>query len=180
MAYVYLRGEFTVQKRIFDAALAEARAKGYVGQNVMGTDFAVEIYTHRGAGAYICGEESGLLESLEGKRGYPRNRPPFPAIQGAFASPTVVNNIETMNNVPHGSSRAAPTGIESIGPEKSPGPKIFCLSGHSTNPGIYELPMGIPLKDVIYEVGGGISTASSSSPSSQAAHRHRSLPPTKR
>jgi NADH-quinone oxidoreductase subunit F len=155
VAYVYMRGEFTVQKRIFDAALAEARAKGYVGQNVMGTDFAVEIYTHRGAGAYICGEESGLLESLEGKRGYPRNRPPFPAIQGAFASPTVVNNIETMHNVPHIIARGADW-YRSIGPEKSPGPKIFCLSGHLNKPGIYELTLGIPLKDVIYEVGGGI------------------------
>jgi NADH-quinone oxidoreductase subunit F len=155
VAYVYLRGEFTVQKRILDAALAEARAKGYVGPNVMGTGFAAEIYTHRGAGAYICGEESGLLESLEGKRGYPRNRPPFPAIQGAFASPTVINNIETMHNVPHIIARGADW-YRAIGPEKSPGTKIFCLSGHLNKPGIYELTLGIPLKELIYEVGGGI------------------------
>ena len=155
VAYVYLRGEFGVQKRILDAALAQARARGYIGPDSMGSGFAVEIYTHRGAGAYICGEESALLESLEGKRGYPRNRPPFPAIQGAFGCPTVVNNIETMHNIPHIIGRGADW-YRSIGPEKSPGPKIFCLSGHVNQPGIYELPMGFPLKDLIYDVGGGI------------------------
>ena len=153
--YVYLRGEFTLQKRALDQALAEARAKGYVGQNVMGSGFAVEIYTHRGAGAYICGEETGLLESLEGRRAYPRNRPPFPAIQGAFGCPTVVNNVETLSNVPPIILRGADW-YRSIGPEKSPGPKLFCLSGHINKPGLYELPMGFPLKDLIYDVGGGI------------------------
>lgn len=153
--YVYLRGEFTLQKRALDQALAEARAKGYVGQNVMGSGFAVEIYTHRGAGAYICGEETGLLESLEGRRAYPRNRPPFPAIQGAFGCPTVVNNVETLSNVPPIIMRGADW-YRSIGPEKSPGPKLFCLSGHINKPGLYELPMGFPLKDLIYDVGGGI------------------------
>src|SRR5208337_4825073 len=112
-------------------------------------------FTHRGAGAYICGEETGLLESLEGKRAYPRNRPPFPAIQGAFGCPTVVNNIETLSNVPHIINRGADW-YKSIGPEKSPGPKLFCLSGHINKPGLYELPMGFPLKDLIYDVGGGI------------------------
>ena len=113
------------------------------------------MFTHRGAGAYICGEETGLLESLEGKRAYPRNRPPFPAIQGAFQSPTVVNNVETLSNVPHIINRGADW-YKSIGPEKSPGPKLFCLSGHINKPGLYELPMGFPLKDLIYDVGGGI------------------------
>jgi NADH-quinone oxidoreductase subunit F len=153
--YVYLRGEFSVQKRILDQALAEARAKGYIGPNVMGSGFAAEIYTHRGAGAYICGEETGLLESLEGKRAYPRNRPPFPAIYGAFGCPTVVNNVETLSNVPPIIARGADW-YRSIGPEKSPGPKLFCLSGHINKPGLYELPMGFPLKDLIYDVGGGI------------------------
>ncbi|HEY6420078.1 MAG TPA: NADH-quinone oxidoreductase subunit NuoF [Candidatus Binataceae bacterium] len=153
--YIYFRGEFTEQKRRFEQALAEARAKNYLGANIMGSGFDVEIYTHRGAGAYICGEETGLLESLEGKRGYPRNRPPFPAIQGAFGCPTVVNNVETLANVPHIINRGA-AWYRSIGPEKSPGPKLFCLSGHVNKPGLYELPMGFPLKDLIYEVGGGI------------------------
>jgi NADH-quinone oxidoreductase subunit F len=153
--YIYLRGEFTLQMQILDAALAQARAKGYVGADVMGSGFGVEIYTHRGAGAYICGEETGLLESLEGKRGYPRNRPPFPAIAGAFGCPTVVNNVETLSNVPWIIKRGAKW-FTSIGPEKSPGPKLFCLSGHVNKPGLYELPMGFPLKDLIYEVGGGI------------------------
>jgi len=155
-AYIYFRGEFTVQKRIVETAIAEARAKGYIGKNIMGSGFDLEIYTHRGAGAYICGEETGLLESLEGKRGYPRNRPPFPAIQGAFGSPTVVNNVETLSNVPWIIKKGSDW-YKSIGPEKSPGPKLFCLSGHVNKPGLYELPMGFPLKDLIYDVGGGIS-----------------------
>ncbi len=155
VGYVYLRGEFAVQKRRLDEALSEARARGYVGKNIMGSGFDAEIHTHRGAGAYICGEESALLESLEGKRGYPRNRPPFPAIQGAFGCPTVVNNVETLANVPHIIRRGAGW-YKTIGPEKSPGPKFFCLSGHVNRPGLYELPMGFPLKDLIYEVGGGI------------------------
>jgi NADH-quinone oxidoreductase subunit F len=155
VCYVYLRGEFALQKRIFDDAVAAARAKGYVGADVMGSGFGVEIYTHRGAGAYICGEETGLLESLEGKRAYPRNRPPFPAIAGAFGCPTVVNNVETLSNVPWIVNRGA-NWYKSIGPEKSPGPKLFCLSGHVNKPGLYELPMGFPLKDLIYDVGGGI------------------------
>jgi NADH-quinone oxidoreductase subunit F len=153
--FVYLRGEFKRQKESLDAALAEARAKGIVGKNILNSGFDVEIWTHRGAGAYICGEETGLLESLEGKRAYPRNRPPFPAIQGAFGCPTVVNNVETMANLPHIINRGADW-YKSIGPDKSPGPKLFCLSGHVNQPGLYELPMGFPLKDLIYGVGGGI------------------------
>jgi NADH-quinone oxidoreductase subunit F len=154
-AYMYFRGEFAMQRRTIEAALAEARAKGYLGKNIMGSGFDAEIYPHSGAGAYICGEETGLLESLEGKRGYPRNRPPFPAIQGAFGCPTVVNNVETLHNVPWIIRRGADW-YRSIGPETSPGTKLFCLSGHVNKPGLYELPMGTPLKDVIYELGGGI------------------------
>jgi NADH-quinone oxidoreductase subunit F len=153
--FVYMRGEFFNQKQIFETALAEARARGYVGPDVMGSGFGAEIYVHRGAGAYICGEETGLLESLEGKRAYPRNRPPFPAIQGAFGCPTVVNNIETLSNIPHIIARGADW-YRSIGPEKSPGNKLFCLSGHVNKPGLYELPMGFALRDLIYEIGGGI------------------------
>jgi NADH-quinone oxidoreductase subunit F len=153
--YVYLRGEFALQKVRLEEAIAEARKKGYIGKNILNSGFDVEIWTHRGAGAYICGEETGLLESLEGKRAYPRNRPPFPAIQGAFGSPTVVNNVETLSNIPHIITRGADW-YKSIGPEKSPGPKLFCLSGHVNQPGLYELPMGFPLKDLIYGVGGGI------------------------
>ncbi len=155
VCYVYMRGEFFSQMRIFERALAEARERGYVGADVMGSGFGVEIYLHRGAGAYICGEETGLLESLEGKRAYPRNRPPFPAIQGAFGCPTVVNNVETLSNVPHIIGRGA-AWYKSIGPASSPGNKLFCLSGHINKPGLYELPMGFPLRDLIYEVGGGI------------------------
>ncbi|HXW83019.1 MAG TPA: NADH-quinone oxidoreductase subunit NuoF [Candidatus Binataceae bacterium] len=155
VAYMYFRGEFAVQKRTVDGALAEARAKGYVGKNVMGSGFDVEIYTHRGAGAYICGEETGLLESVEGRRAYPRNRPPFPAIQGLFTSPTIINNVETLSNVPWIIKKGGDW-FRSIGPETSPGPKLFCLSGHINKPGLYELPMGFPLKDLIYDVGGGI------------------------
>jgi NADH-quinone oxidoreductase subunit F len=154
-AYIYLRGEFSVQKRSIDAALAEARAAGYVGKDVMGSGYGVDIWTHKGAGAYICGEESALLESLEGKRGYPRNRPPFPAIVGAFGCPTVVNNIETLSNVPHIINRGA-AWYKAIGPEKSPGTKLVCVSGQVNKPGLYELPMGTPMKEIIYDIGGGI------------------------
>jgi NADH-quinone oxidoreductase subunit F len=153
--FVYMRGEFFTQKQIFETALGEARARGYLGPDVMGSGFGVEITVHRGAGAYICGEETGLLESLEGKRAYPRNRPPFPAVQGAFGCPTVVNNIETLSNVPHIIARGAEW-YKTMGPVTSPGNKLFCLSGHVNKPGLYELAMGFPLKDLIYGVGGGI------------------------
>ena len=133
IAYIYFRGEFTLQKRVVEAAMAEARAKGYLGKNIMDSGFDVEIYTHRGAGAYICGEESGLLESLEGKRAYPRNRPPFPAISGAFASPTVVNNVETLSNVPWIIKKGADW-YKSIGPEKSPARNSSASRATSTSP----------------------------------------------
>jgi len=144
------------QKRIFDAAVAEAYAKNYLGKNILGSGFDLDIFTHRGAGAYICGEETGLLESLEGKRAYPRNRPPFPAIQGAFQSPTVVNNVETLSNVPQQSINRGADWYKSIRPRKKSGPKLFCLSGHVNKPGLYELPDGLSAEDLIYDVGGGI------------------------
>jgi len=154
-AYIYQRGEFELGVRRVDEAIAEARARGFIGKNILGTGFDLEVYTHRGAGAYICGEETGLLESLEGKRAYPRVKPPFPATHGLFGCPTIVNNVETLACVPHIVLRGADW-FRGIGPEKSPGPKLFCVSGHVVRPGTYELPMGTPLREIIYEHAGGI------------------------
>jgi NADH-quinone oxidoreductase subunit F len=155
LAFIYLRGEFALGYERLTRAIEDARAHGALGTNIFGSGFDLDIVVHRGAGAYICGEETALLESLEGERGMPRIRPPFPAIEGLYAKPTVVNNVETLSNVPHIINRGADW-YKSIGPEKSPGPKLFCLSGHINKPGLYELPMGFPLKDLIYDVGGGI------------------------
>ena len=156
-AYIYIRGEMFLGVQRLEEALAEARAKGYVGKNAFGSGFDIDIWVHRGAGAYICGEETGLIESLEGKRAYPRVKPPFPAIHGAFGSPTIVNNVETLACVPPIIGRGAEW-FRSIGPEKCPGPKLFCISGHVKKPGVYEAPMGTNLKKIIYdeEFGGGI------------------------
>jgi NADH-quinone oxidoreductase subunit F len=155
LAYIYIRGEMHVgYQRLWDA-VNEARAAGLLGPSVMGTGFALEVVVHRGAGAYICGEETGLLESLEGKRAYPRIKPPFPATHGLFGCPTVVNNVETLACVPHIVLRGADW-FRGIGPEKSPGPKLFCVSGHVVKPGVYELPMGTPLREIVYEHAGGI------------------------
>ncbi len=141
-------------ERLWDA-VREAHAKGFLGKNILGTGFDLDVVIHRGAGAYICGEETGLLESLEGKRGYPRIKPPFPATHGLFGCPTIVNNVETLACVPHIVLRGAEW-FRAIGPEKSPGPKLYCVSGHVVRPGIYELPMGTPLREIIYEHAGGI------------------------
>ena len=156
-AYIYIRGEMALGVRRLEEALAEARGKGFVGRNVFGSGFDVDIWVHRGAGAYICGEETGLIESLEGKRAYPRVKPPFPAVYGAFGSPTIVNNVETLACVAPILARGADW-FRTIGPEKCPGPKLFCLSGHVKRPGVYEAPMGTNLKTLIYdpEFGGGI------------------------
>src|SRR2546423_11445 len=123
--------------------------------DLRGTGFDLDVWVHRGAGAYICGEETGLIESLEGKRAYPRIKPPFPATHGVFGCPTIVNNVETLACVPHIVLRGADW-FRSIGPEKSPGPKLFCVSGHVVRPGTYELPMGTPLREIIYTHAGGI------------------------
>jgi NADH-quinone oxidoreductase subunit F len=156
-AYIYIRGEMALGAERLEEALAEARAKGHVGKNLYGTGYDVDVWVHRGAGAYICGEETGLIESLEGKRAYPRIKPPFPAIHGAFGCPTIVNNVETLACVPPIVSRGVDW-FKSLGPEKCPGPKLFCLSGHVKRPGVYEAPMGTNLKKLIYdpEFGGGI------------------------
>ena len=154
-AYIYGRGEFKRPFVDLEEAIDDAYEKGVLGQNILNSDFSFDIYTHLGAGAYICGEETALLESLEGKLGQPRNRPPFPAQVGLYAKPTVVNNVETLANVPpivlHGSQW-----YRQYGTEKSPGTKIFCLSGHIVRPGNYELPLGASLRYLIEECGGGL------------------------
>ena len=154
-AYIYIRGEFAFGARRLEEALAEVYRRGYLGRNILGCGFDLDVYVHRGAGAYICGEETGLIESLEGKRAYPRIKPPFPATYGLFGCPTIVQNVETLACVPLIVDRG-PQWFRSIGPESGPGPKIYCVSGHVERPGLYELPMGVPLREVIYEHAGGV------------------------
>ena len=155
-AYIYIRGEFVLGSRILDKAVAEARAAGYLGKNVLGSGATIQIHVHRGAGAYICGEETALLESLEGKRGLPRVKPPFPATSGLYGKPTVINNVETLANLPHIVNRG-PEWFASIGsPPKSAGTRIFCVSGHVKRPGNYEIPMGTTLRELIFEQAGGM------------------------
>ena len=155
-AYVYLRGEFWQVAKILDAKIAEMEAAGLLGEHLFGTDTSLRIYTHLGAGAYICGEETALLESMEGKLGQPRLRPPFPPSYGLYGKPTIVNNVETLTNVPmilaHGSDW-----YRSFGTEKSAGTKVFSLSGNVNRPGNYELPLGTTFRELIYEHGGGLS-----------------------
>ncbi len=154
-AYVYLRFEYIHGFRILEQAIAEARAAGHLGKNIYGSGFNLEIYGHRGAGAYICGEETGLIESLEGKRGWPRIKPPFPAIEGAFRKPTVVNNVETLACVPYIIERGADW-FKSIGTPKSYGPKLYCLSGHVNKQVCVELPLGVTARELIDVHGGGV------------------------
>ncbi len=154
-AYIYGRGEFKGPFVGLQKAIDEAYAMGFLGRNILGGTFSLDMYTHLGAGAYICGEETALLESLEGKLGQPRNRPPFPAQIGLYGKPTVVNNVETLANVPPIVLNGA-NWYRQFGTEKSPGTKIFCLSGHVVRPGNYELPLGTPLRYLIEECGGGV------------------------
>jgi len=156
-AYIYMRGEFAAAARTLEAAIARAYAEGLLGKDILGKGYDLDIYVHRGAGAYICGEETALMESLEGKIGQPRLKPPFPAVAGLYAKPTIINNVETLANVP----RIVEKGVawyRSFGTEKSPGTKCFSLSGHVNKPGNYELPFGTPLRELIYspEYGGGM------------------------
>lgn len=156
VAYIYIRGEFVYGYQVLKRALDEACRAGYLGKNILRSGMDLDIYLHAGAGAYICGEETALLESIEGKRGLPRTRPPFPAIQGLYQKPTVINNIETMCNLPHIVNRGAEW-FSSIGARpKSPGTRIFSVSGHVKRPGNYEVPMGISIREMIYEHAGGI------------------------
>ncbi|MCU0486071.1 MAG: NADH-quinone oxidoreductase subunit NuoF [Anaerolineales bacterium] len=155
-AYVYLRGEFWQVAHFLDQKIAELEAAGLLGENLFGTQFSLRIYTHLGAGAYICGEETAMLESLEGKLGQPRLRPPFPPSYGLYGKPTVVNNVETLTNLPPIIQNGAGW-YRSLGTEKSAGVKIFSLSGQVNKPGNYELPLGTTFRELIYEHGGGIS-----------------------
>lgn len=154
-AYVYLRGEFWQIAAQLDQHIAAMEQAGYLGDNLFGTDYHLRIYTHLGAGAYICGEETALLESLEGKLGQPRLRPPFPPTYGLFGKPTVVNNVETLSNVPYIIEHGAQA-YRVFGTDKSPGTKIFSLSGNVNKPGNYELPLGTTFRELIYDYGGGI------------------------
>jgi len=148
-AYVYMRAEFHKQFHILQKALDEAYQTGLIGRKIMGSDFSMDIYIHRGAGAYVCGEESGLIESIEGKRGWPRIKPPFPAIVGLFGKPTVINNVETLSCLPH-ILRDGADWFLSIGPEGSKGPKLYAVSGPLKRPGVYEATMDLSVRDLIF------------------------------
>jgi NADH-quinone oxidoreductase subunit F len=153
--FVYCRGEFLWPGTVLQRAIDEAYAGGYFGADVLGSGKRVDVILHRGAGAYICGEETALLSSLEGFRGQPRLRPPFPAVEGLYASPTVINNVETLCNVPHIVNHGADW-FRSMGTEKAPGTKMFTLSGKVERPGNYELPLGTPFRVLLEEFGGGV------------------------
>lgn len=154
-AFIYIRGEYVEHHARLLKAIEEAKTKGYLGKNIFGKGYDLEIIVHRGAGAYICGEETGLLESLEGKKGFPRLKPPFPAVVGLFGCPTVINNVETLSYLHFIMTRGAEW-FASIGSDKNGGMRLLCVSGHVKNPGVYELPLGIPLKQVIYDHAGGV------------------------
>jgi NADH-quinone oxidoreductase subunit F len=154
-AYIYIRGEFFFGAKIIESAIAEAYDAHLFGEKILGSSFDLSVSVHRGAGAYICGEETALLESIEGKRGKPRTKPPFPATHGLYQKPTVVNNVETLSNVPHIINRGAEW-FASIGTLKSPGTRIFSVSGPVHRPGNYEVPLGITFREMIYEHAGGM------------------------
>jgi NADH-quinone oxidoreductase subunit F len=155
VAYIYIRGEFLHVQHVLEDAIREAYERGFLGRNVLGSGFTCDVYIHRGAGAYEAGEETALLESLEGKRAQPRNKPPFPAVIGLYNCPTAVNNVETLANVPlilrHGAEWFA-----ALGPEKNGGPKLYCVSGHVQRPGVYEAPMTVTLRELIEGYAGGV------------------------
>lgn len=155
LAFIFIRGEFFFGARVVQKALAEAYEKGYLGTNILGSGYTLEIILHRGAGAYICGEETALLESIEGKRGQPRLKPPFPAVVGLYQCPTVINNVETLANIPHIINRGADW-FAGIGTDRNAGTRLFAVSGHVQKPGVYEFPMGITLRELIYEHCGGM------------------------
>jgi NADH-quinone oxidoreductase subunit F len=153
-SFIYIRGEYVHQADMLDAALAQALAAGYVGEDILGSGHSLSLVVHRGAGAYICGEETGLLDSLEGKRGNPRLKPPFPANQGLYKGPTLINNVETLSTVPAiiamGGEQYA-----KLGTETSKGTKLVSVSGHVQRPGNYEIELGIPSREIIYGLAGG-------------------------
>ncbi len=156
MAFIYIRGEFHHQAEMLQIAVEDARSKGLIGQNIMDSGFNCEIMVYRGAGAYICGEESSLLTSLEGNRGYPRNKPPFPAVSGLYESPTVINNVETLATIPVIVNKGGEWYSET-GSEKSSGTRLLCLSGHLKTPGVYEVELGsMTVREFINDFGGGV------------------------
>jgi NADH-quinone oxidoreductase subunit F len=157
LAYIYIRGEFPLGAKILEQAIAEAKSRGYLGSNILGSGFDLEIYVHRGAGAYICGEETGLIESLEGKRPYPRIKPPyFPAVLGLYLSPTIVNNVETLCNVKH-IVRMGGAEFAKIGRPNNTGTRLLCVSGDVQRPGYFELEVGgLTMGELIYDVCGGM------------------------
>ncbi|MEW5805840.1 MAG: NADH-quinone oxidoreductase subunit NuoF [Acidobacteriota bacterium] len=155
LAFIYIRGEYVHGYNILKKAIAETYDKGFLGKNILGTGFNLDLILHRGAGAYICGEETALMDSIEGKRGNPRLKPPFPAQIGIFKNPTNINNVETLANVPAIIEKGGEW-YSKIGRANNTGTKLYCLSGHIKRPGVYELPLGIPLRELIYNHGGGM------------------------
>jgi NADH-quinone oxidoreductase subunit F len=153
-AFIFIRGEYDLQGDILDAAIAEAYEAGYLGANILGSRRDLELVVHRGAGAYICGEETALLDALEGKRGNPRLKPPFPAVQGLYGGPTLINNVETLANVPHIVTNGADW-FKGFGTEQSPGTKVVSVSGCVQRPGNYEVELGIPTREIIEGLAGG-------------------------
>jgi NADH-quinone oxidoreductase subunit F len=153
--YIYIRGEYRYLIEVVDRAIAEAYAKGYLGKNIAGTGWDFDLYTHSGAGAYECGEETALLDSIEGKRGIPRMKPPFPAVQGAWACPTLLSNVETFSAIPAIINDGGQA-FADLGTPKNGGTRLVCISGHVNKPGVYELPLGFSMMKAINEVAGGI------------------------
>ncbi|OGR51073.1 MAG: NADH oxidoreductase (quinone) subunit F [Elusimicrobia bacterium GWA2_62_23] len=153
--YIYIRGEFAAEADLLEREIFAARGKGFIGSNILGSGFSFELYVHRGAGAYICGEETALLESLEGFKGQPRLKPPFPAVKGLFGAPTVINNVETLAAVPAIIEKGG-AWYASIGTPKSAGTKLFCVSGPVNKPGVYELPLGVSFKELLEKHCGGL------------------------
>jgi NADH-quinone oxidoreductase subunit F len=153
--YIYVRGEYPRAIQRLQAAILEARTAGYLGPDILGSGFSLEVEIRQGAGAYICGEETALFESIEGKRGFPRVKPPFPTTHGLFQKPTVINNVETLCNVPTILTKGA-GGYRQLGTEKSPGPKLFCVSGQVQKPGLYEVAFGVTLRHLLFDLAGGL------------------------
>jgi NADH-quinone oxidoreductase subunit F len=153
--YIYIRGEYTTQVKILQAAIDEAYEAGYLGEKVNGHDFRIDVTVHRGAGAYVCGEETALLESVEGRKGQPRSKPPFPAVSGLYDCPTIINNVQSIASLPFILENGADA-YKAYGTEKSSGTHLFGISGHVEKPGMYELPLGLPLLEVLDKVAGGV------------------------
>ena len=155
IAFIYIRGEYHDQRLLLERCVEEARAAGYIGRGILGSDFSCDVIVHGGAGAYICGEETALIDSLEGLRGQPRLKPPFPAVKGLYGKPTVVNNVETLSNLPHIVLRGG-AWFASVGTEKSTGTRLFCCSGHINRPGTYEMALGTPIRELLEEECRGV------------------------